>query len=426
MSSSPGEGFLVRMGQAWYSDDMNKKQILSGFFIALTACFAGISAPARAATLPPGNPFYFMQDGMRALRRTLTFSPAAKAFLEVRLVGERQDDIREVLAGHKDESVVRAAFSAYGDEVQALGDSMRGGSDERLSDAVAGLLAGHGRFFNSINPDISVPADILSEAKARLASLAIRAFGAVPAGAFRARFASAGASGGDAYRELTAAETLIGFQFEAERAGNAAFAREIKFAMEDLEVSFIGRMKGGDASLAGLASVPGDRLARLYVLEGVRARVGDIETKTSVGLLERQVLADMASGRQLGAGIAREAIVRAASEMPSGAKLADDAAYFADQANMFLMNNAYDLSLQNAVAAYVAASNALLEASATSDDLRAEVASLKARYDALRGIRPSFIEKRIGAIADMVGRSNGREALAAIREMKLVLAILGN
>ena len=403
-----------------------KKQTVSGFFIAGAASFALISGSAAAATLPPGNPFYFMQDGMRSLRRTFTFNSVGKALLEIRLVGERQADIAEVMTANKDESVVRAAFSAYGDEVQTLSDAVRGMGDDRVLGGIADLLLAHGEFLGGIAVSGSVPADAVTDAKRRLAGLAIAAFGDAPVGAFRARIGSLVEQGSGEYPEIMAAETLVGFQFEAERTGRTAFAREIRFTKYELEVSFIGRMKGGTASVAAIAQLTGDRVARMYVLEEMRARVGDVETKTAIGFVERQVASVMLSERLLGASVAREAIMRAAGAVAAtGAKASDEAAYFIDQANMFLMNNAYDLSLQNAVAAYVSATNAAIDGSATGDDLRAEIASLKRRYDGLRAVKPAFIEKRISVIADMAGKAPARDTLAAIREMKLILAILG-
>ncbi len=404
---------------------MNKKQIVSGFFIAFVASFVSFSAPAAAAaaTLPPGNPFYFMQDGMRVLRRSFTFNQVSKALLEVRLVGERQADIIEVMAAGKDESVVRDAFTLYANEVRLLTAAAKGITDDRVTSAVFNTIVTHSRFFGAIVPGDAVSFNVVVAAQDALRRLAVGVFGDAPTGAFRSRVAAALIVSDGEYSEIAAAETLTGIQFVAEKLGNVAFAREARFAKDDLIVSFIGKMKGGGASLSVASQAPGDAVARLYVLEEMRARVGDVATKTAIALAERPVLSSLVSRNMLGASLAHEAILRVMSIM--GTKPGDEVAYFLDQANMFLMNNVYDLSFQNAVAAYVSAGNASLETSATVADLHAEIAGLKRRYDALRGIRPAFIEKRITIIADMAGKARNRETLAAIREMKLVLAIVG-
>lgn len=415
-----------------------KKQIVSGFFIAFVACVGAVPALAEAATLPPGNPFYFVQDGMRALRRTLTFSPVSRATLELRLVNERQADIREVLSAGKDEAVIAAAFSAYRDELNALEEAMAEIADERIVAGAAQVAIAHMRFFNEAGAMKPVQGDNVAReavvgAKRAVARFASGVFGGdLNAGMFR-RYASLVigresdpstlASQTDAITEieLGAADLVV------EQSGNSVFLRAVRLAKEEALTALVGAAKAGAMPAETLMPSEGDLAIRLYVIEGMRARVGDVEMKASLGFMAERAGAELATRRLAGAGMAREAIARASSAtLAIPPREAESPKHFVEQAQSFLMDNAYDLAFRNAVAAYSAASDAALAGAVTPAELREEVSFLKRQYDRAGSGKPLFMEKRIGQIADMLSRAKGRDVLAAIREARLILFLLHN
>ena len=92
-----------------------KKLVKTAFFIALMGSITAEIAWAKGANLPPGNPFYFVQDGVRSIRRAFTFNPLGKALLEIRLVNERRQDLEQELINGTDDQALQTAFEAYAD-----------------------------------------------------------------------------------------------------------------------------------------------------------------------------------------------------------------------------------------------------------------------------------------------------------------------
>ncbi len=409
-----------------------KKQIISGFFVALAASVMLISGTAEAATLPPGNPFYFMQDGMRSLRRTFTFTPVSRALLEVRLVHERMADIKKVVDAEKGESVVGDAFAAYGEEAQALRTAAGAIDDDRVLMGVGAILIDHGRFFNELLESDAFGAeasgrDAVAFARESLAGLALGVFGDSRASGFVSRIASLSSRDGNPYAEIRIADALSSLELGIADAGKGSdpLERAIKIAKDDLLIGFIGAVKAGSVSLDKAADLPGDKAVRLYVFEEMRVRAHDADMKSRLAQAEQRLASDSVRSRLATAASVQEAILRArGAQAGLSARSGEEAAYFAEQAGMLLMNNAYDLAFQNAVMAYVSASEASFVAGITESELRAAIVSLKREYDALPGTKPSFVEKRIGAIADMAGSAAPQTTLAAIREMRLILGLL--
>jgi len=122
---------------------------------------------------------------------------------------------------------------------------------------------------------------------------------------------------------------------------------------------------------------------------------------------------------------ARTAIAYASTVTAMQASKGDQADYFIQQANRFMDDGAYDLAFQHGVLAVGASTDALLASTLSAEDLRDELALVKRQYDAVR-VKPAFIDKRIAAVVDAVGKAPTQSTLTAIREIKLVLALLGN
>lgn len=404
-----------------------KRQIISGFFIAQAVLFGLSYGFAEAATLPPGNPFYFMQDSVRSLRRAFTFSVVNKALLELRLVSERRMDIAEILTAGKDDETVIAALAAYDDEIVRLAEYARGTGDDRVLTGIAAVFAKHTRFFNDsldnagLMESVAARAAVLAS-RDNLARLVLEVFGQNGHGAFRGRFAGIVIQDGNAYRELYALDSLavLGPQISSPE-----MARELALAKDDMAVALLGKLKKGGVASDKLGSLGSDPVTRFYSVAAVRDRASDVETKNVLTLLGQTILQDAAQARLMTAQTARAAIAYATTSAGMQGAKGADTDYFLVSANKFLESGAYDLAFQHAVNASGAAAESLLANTLSAQDLREEIAFVKQQYDAMR-VKPAFIDKRIAVIADMPSRTPAREVFAAIREVKLVLALLGN
>ncbi len=405
-----------------------KKQIISGFFIVQGVMFGLSYGFAEAAvTLPPGNPFYFVQDSVRSLRRAFTFNIVSKALLEVRLVSERRMDIGEILTADKNDVIILTALSAYDTEVNSLMEYASGISDERVLQGVATLFIKHSRFLGDAFFDANSKRSIEVRAAAlasrnNLARLVLEVFGENNDGAFRSRAHGIIAQDDDAYRELYALDALYGL---SQQVSSPVMARALALFKDDMAIALVGKLKKTVITAEKLASLGGDSLLRLYSLQAMRDRAGDVETKNTLMLASRNVLQKATEERLMTVREARAALAYAERSMNMQGAKNDQSNYLIQQANKFMGDSAYDLAFQHGILASGAATESLLIDTLSARDLYDEITLVKRRYDAVR-VKPAFIDKRIAAIADAIGKTSTEHTLTAIREVKLVLALLGN
>jgi hypothetical protein len=405
-----------------------KKQIISGFFIVSSLLLGVFPYSVAAATLPPNNPFYFVQDGVRSLRRALTFSPVSRALLELRLVEGRRTDLEEILHADTDERVIFAGLAAYDDEVNVLAGHAKGSGDNRVLTGVAELFVSHTRFWNKALGDAGIAdragvRSAVTASRDNLSRLVTETFGQNGHGAFRSRAEAVVLADRELYAELHALDALAGLSYAV---SSADMTREIGLFKEDMAIALVGKLKKGLITADQIASQAGDPLVRFYSISAMRDRAGDIETKNALAMAGQSALASAAEVRLMTAHEGRAAMAYAAGvKSLLGDKSSQQVDYFIQQADRFLSDGAYGLAFQHAVLASGAAVDSLLLTTLTDADLKDELMLVKRSYDALR-IKPAFIDKRIVAIADAIGVASGSATYAAIREVKLILALLGS
>lgn len=405
---------------------MLKKLIKSAFFIALGLAPAVFFSPAYAASLPPGNPFYPFQKGVWQLRRALTFNPIAKALLEIRLVNERQIDIARLVAMHADESALITAFQAYGNELALFADQARGVQDEAVITGAAQIFIGHTAFFNDIIGSAAVVGSVYLRVQAEamkefLAKIALGMFERGEGGIFRAHIRAA-VTGTNPFREFRAAEALILLE---DKTVSADALKEIEFAKDSMLAAFVGKIKRGDAVLEKTDWIQGDALARFEALDAARSLVSDLETRNALTRARARALEQADMNRRITPAAVRERIDYAKDASEALGVSSEQKIYFIEQAEKFFASAAYAVAFQHAVAARAAVIGLIMEKTVSKSDLREEITVLKEEYDAIKS-PPPFAEKRIAALADMIGRFSTNDVLAAIREVKLALAFSDN
>jgi hypothetical protein len=149
--------------------------------------------------------------------------------------------------------------------------------------------------------------------------------------------------------------------------------------------------------------------------------VSDVETKNAL-LFAREQALDAAKDRGLVTAHAVRAMLASARRF-AAAGGNDQAVYALDQAERLYADAAYDMALQYAANARIAAAHGFVAAHMDARALQEEIAEIKRRFDSVR-TKPAFIERRIVALADTAHRLSAREAWAQIRDLKLVLALL--
>lgn len=401
---------------------MNKKQIKSGFFIALAAVALCIALSAQAATIPPSNPFYPFQNAVRSLRRSLTFNPIGKALLEVRLTNERMSDVEQVARASYEEQTLETALAAYTVGLDALVASAQGVTDDRVADGVVNIVLRHGMLFDDLiaREGVRLGSDMRDEihrAQKDINGLAQAVFGERAGGVLRTRGGAIIASIPDLFKEIRAAEILTALAMQAR---SVALTKDSERLKDDLIAAFVAKVKEGVVLLEELPGVAGDELLRLQVLDEARGRTLDLETRNALTVAREHMLEKAKANRRITALVVREELDYTHDMNEAAGIRNEQITYFIEQAEKFLANDAYEIAFQHAVSAASAVNNAVLLSTITKQDLRQEVLLIKKQYDMARP-KPAFIEKRIAVIADMIERVSARETLAALREVKFAL-----
>ncbi len=405
---------------------MFKKLVKSGFFIALGLAPAVFFNPAYAASLPPGNPFYSFQKGVWQLRRALTFNPLAKVLLEIRLVNERQIDIARLVTMRADETALVTALQAYGNELAMFADQAKGVQDEAVITGAAQMFIGHTAFFNDVLGSVAVAgsADFRAQAEAMkelLVKIALGIFEKSTGGIFRARIRTT-VTGADPFKEFRAAEALILLEG---RTVSADALKKIEFAKDSMLAAFIGKIKRGDAVLEKIEWVQGDALLHFEALDAARSLVNDLETRNMLTRARARALEQAEANRRITPVAVRELIDYAKDASEALGVSSEQKIYFIEQAEKFFGSTAYAVAFQHAVSARATVIGLVMEKTVNKNDLREEITVLKEEYDDMKA-RPVVMEKRIAALADMIGRFSTNDVLAAIREVKLTLAFSEN
>lgn len=400
-----------------------KKQIKSGFFVALAALAMLVSSSAQAATIPPSNPFYPFQNAVRSLRRSFTFNPIGKALLEVRLTNERMSDIEQVARASYEEQTLETALAAYTVELDALVASAKGVTDDRVADGVVSIILRHGMLFDDLiaREGVRLGSDMRDEiyrVQKDINGLAQAVFGERAGGVLRTRGGSIIAGNPDLFKEIRAAEILTALAMQAR---SVALTKDSERLKDDLITVFVAKVKAGVVRVEELSGVAGDELLRLQVLDEARGRTFDLETRNALTVAREHMLEKAKANRRITALVVREKLDYTHGMNEAAGIRNEQITYLIEQAEKFLANNAYEIAFQHAVSAASAVNNAVLLSKMTKKDLQQEVLFVKKQYDAAHP-QPALIEKRIAAIADMIGRVSALETLAALREVKFALA----
>ncbi len=403
-----------------------KKIAKRAFFIALGLAPAVFFSPVYAAGLPPGNPFYPFQKGLWQLQRVFTFNPIAKVLLEIRLVNERQIDIARLLVVRADESAFVRAFQAYSDELKIFSEQIKGIQDNTALTGAAQIFIEHTAFFNDVLGNSAVVAndDLRAQViaiKEMLAQVALGIFENSAGGAFRTRIRAAAVSAADPFKELRAVEALIALE---DKTLSADALKKIEFAKDSILAVFIGKVKRGDIAVEKIDWIQGNALARFEALDAARSLVNDLETRNVLIRARARALKQAEINHAITPVAVRELINYVKNISETFGVSNEQKIYFIEQASVFFENAGYSIAFQHAVSARGAVMNLLMEKTVAKKDLQEEIMVLKTEYDEMK--KSIFMEKRIAALADMIGRFPTGTILAAIREVKLTLAFSDN
>jgi len=422
----------------------------------------------ESSGLLPSNPFYFLKEFGRGVRKFFVGNLVRKAELELGILNEKAAELKKLQEITPDNiSALSRAVANYQSAVEQYkirleslaGQSMNPNLDRLLTQIVERSLK-HQQLFNALRiqfssePKFLENLDNAENALVEMLSVIVQRLDTPEK--FHGRFESAIGEQKDVFKELKAAE--LADRLEEKLSGAAGSG--VAALKEDLLVTFSGRLEGLQLSnvidTEALEEVLGDRLRVLKLLDEVRELVVNPELKSELNILRQRLLEKVEETNGIGApeaaqsiSAARELLAEVEGKIAESQiavssairQLVERAKFNLSQAEVFYDEENYGSAFGQATAASAAAKNAWLQLASTAVTRAHDLDSLKQKYDQLIVVAndaglvaensPELFkllneaEKKIVSVARLIESKARPEAIAnAIRNVKMLLATI--
>lgn len=337
-----------------------KKATYLGAFLFWLAAFAfflgtvsGQGSPKDLGVpwigLLPSNPFYFVKEWTRSVKRALTFDQLKKIEFELDIINEKAAEFNKLASLTPDKAGVIAdavanyeltldVFLGHITQLKEIGAVT---SIDKYLSRLLDLSLKHAELLSDLAanfPNDAALAGQLKSADAKVISLVIY----IPKNLesmsdFKVRFQEVVASQSHQLKELKAAEVID--RMLTKISPTSALYGDLAALKRELLLRFTIQLKEGVASGSGVVNdLPVDPVARLKVLDTARKSVTDLELKNQLNALRQQTLEQLVrDGRVTEAEVkatieqAKQALTILQSRIKSGTSL-DQAKFYVDQA----------------------------------------------------------------------------------------------
>ena len=448
--------------------------IISVILIVPTGWVVAQEIVEDSVGLLPSNPFYFLKEWRRDVRKFFTFSDIRKAELELKVSDEKASELRrlEEIVSEEDDNLeaIKKAIENYQSHLNrlktrltSLKETSQNPNVDRLLDNLVENALRHQKLFENLiskfeaNEEIREQLIGLKELSGEAVASALNKLDT--AEKFKERLKKAILKQTDEFWELRSAELLD--IIERHLSGKAK--RESSKIKEDLLLKLSGRLEGqallgnqDDSAVSALEALSGNRLGRLRILDEVREKIINPEVKTTLNIVRQRLLekrgedAGIAGEQSLAAielaKVLAEELELAISSRATGVsaaikQLLERAKFNLAQAGKLYEEGNYSGSFGQATASQAASKNALSQLAMTDSDFAQDLESLKNQFDGLfakaRGANlnkdnaPKLFElfgdaeKRIVELSKLVNAKAAVEKITiALRNAKLLLATI--
>lgn len=393
------------------------KKILSAIFIVATIALAApaiqfvsaqtVDLGVQDVGLLPSNPFYFLKEWSRGVKKFFTASQINKAKLELATVNEKAAEVEKLVEiTPYNKAGLIAAFSNYNDAVSALTIRLNSFTDTVSNPDVANLVNDiitqallHQKVFDQLVSKYSTDSQVLSAISASdddcVNLLTVIVSKIDSPSDFRIRLEAAARQSNGPFRDVPAIEMsdrlIANFSDEA---------RDQLFALrQDLLADWEGYLEGVQKSApdtlgSSITALPGDPLRALSMIDGVREIAQNSDLKNTLNI-SRQVFLEAANAGDLinDKAVAGEisvvnSLIAEIESMPGSTKAAVKEAlsrsqFNLNQAEKFNQDEQYESAYGEASSAHAAAITAWARLKASLFASLAINDSLKEYYDAL-------------------------------------------
>ena len=398
----------------------------------------------KSTGLLPSNPFYFMKEWTRNVKRALTFDPLNKLNLDLTVVNEKAAELKKLteLSHAKPEAII-AAVDNYQynldhliSEIESLKEIDQTTSVNKYLDKLLDLSLKHAELLEELSNQFSSQ-DLLVE-KLKKADKGVMSLIVLipqklePIADFRTRFQQVVADQEYNFKELKAAEVL-------DRLGailaDGSLKTEINNLKKDLMVRFSVNLQGG-FDISDFGQLPIDPMVRLKILDETRKSITDQEMRNQLNVLRQQTLEQIVKeGKvnnqeaQLALDQARAAVA-SLQEKTKSSPLLDQAKFYINQAANFLSQGNFGGAYSQAVSAISVAEDALAQMSLSAKDVKEDLLNVRKEFDRLMSVANNAQLSKNNA-PDLFALFNKAETIITkagsaknpdLQEIKIVLA----
>ncbi|KKW47688.1 MAG: hypothetical protein A2128_01225 [Candidatus Liptonbacteria bacterium GWC1_60_9] len=399
-----------------------QKTTFAGGCVAAAVMFSIVLAPAAMAQgsggvttaelgverpgLLPTNPFYFMKEWARGVRRTFTTGAVNKAEYELQVATEKAAELKRLEEVKSDARAIARAAENYAENMQRLTERLKTLSAtsenpkvDKLMDSLVErtlvhqqllgeLKAKYGEVKDDIEAVQKTVDEVLKEVPRTIDS----------AEQFTDRLKEAiDARRESAVKELNAINTLDRLNTNLPNEVQEKLSR----LKDDLVLKFQGRVSAAPVSPSALEEFAGDVREKVLVIDEVRERVLDAGLKNSLSQLRDRVLKESEDDKSIGEEDAKR-MIQYAEELAqklaaqikelgvkaptSVQQLLERANANIEQAKTFYAAGQFGAAFGQATAAVSAVKNALTQLAVRTQDFEKNILELKQKFDELRAM----------------------------------------
>ncbi len=428
-----------------------------------------LNSPPQSVGLLPTNPFYFIKEWSRGVRRALTFDAVKKANWELDVLQSKLGELKKLESINPDNVTgLNIAAKRYLQGLKSLIGRLqylRGISQnaelEKFLDKLADRILFHQLIFDGLeivfanSEELSESIALIKKSLADLVGVIVSQIES--AAEFSSRLQLAIERLTPKFSGLAIIEAIDAWEQEL----SSQDRQELLQLKEELLLDFTGRLEAialvsGVQGLPDLVGLAGDPLRRLAVLDEVRELVLNPDLKSQLNVVRQRFLSQSQIISSLDLKTVEEAIAFAEALVQELEKFISDteggvpnsvkqilerSKFNLSQAKALLEKENYGNAFGQAIAASAAAKNGLSQVSASLDELHSELKTLASRYDQLFRKAGDFnltkdnspelfklfieAEKRIAETSRLINAGAGADRLAVpIRTIKLLLATI--
>ena len=351
----------------------------------------------KSTGLLPSNPFYFMKEWTRNVKRAFTFDPLNKLNLDLTVVNEKAAELKKLtlLSQTKPEAVMAAVDNYQYNldylitEIDSLKDFNQIDGIDKYLNRLLDLSLKHAELLEELADQFGGQDELVKKIEkadgAVIGLIAIIPQKIEKIEDFRTRFQQVIADQEYDFKELKAAEVL-------ERLGailaDGQLKTEINNLKKDLMVRFSVALQGG-FDINDFEQLPIDPMVRLKILDETRKSITDQEMRNQLNVLRQQTLEQIVKEGKVGSQEAQATLDQARASLVTlqgkikSSPLLDQTKFYIDQASNFLNQGNFSGAYSQAVSAIGVVEDALAQMSLSAKDAKDDLLNVRKEYDRL-------------------------------------------